>query len=196
MELIENAVPEKDVVLAEFNALRAEIIARQASAQGLLSIQLTAAGALFSLALSGTGRAAVLLVLPLITYMLAGRAVAHSYACLSIGTYIRTQLSPRVSGGLGWEQWIRSHRSSPKQYRGLDPQLISFPGISILALLGSFPYLASQKLSVTAVILWTAWLIGAVLAGSSARLVWKIRSDSFLLLGPAPAVGHGPDETP
>jgi hypothetical protein len=191
-----NVAPEKEIVLAEFNALRAEIIARQASAQSLLSIQLTAAGALFSLALSGAGRAAVLLVLPLITYMLAGRAVAHSYACLSIGTYIRTQLSPWVSGGLGWEQWIRSHRSSPKRYRGLDPQLISFPGISVLALLGSLPYLASQTWSVTAMILWTAWLIGVAFAGSSARLVWKIRSDSFLLLGPIPEVRHESDETP
>lgn len=107
----DDAWSEQDAALTEFNALRAEIIARHNSQQALLSIQLTAAGALFSLALSGAGRSAVLLILPLITYMLTGRHVAHSYANLSIGTYIRTELSRRVRGGLGWEQWLYGHRS-------------------------------------------------------------------------------------
>jgi len=176
----------QDAALAEFNALRAEIVARQNSQQGLLSIQLTATGALFSLALSGAGRAAVLLVLPLVSYMLAGRHVSHSYACLSIATYIRTRLSGRVTGGLGWEEWLRTHRSSPRSYRAVNPLFITFPGISSLALLSSVPYLASLSRSVTAVMLWTAWAAGLLLAVASARLVWRIRDDSFLLLGPSP----------
>ncbi|MEU7903528.1 hypothetical protein [Actinoplanes sp. NPDC049118] len=174
----------QEAVLAEFNALRAEIIARQNSAQGLLSIQLTAAGALFSLALSGSGRAAVLLILPLLTYMLAGRHVSHSYACLSIATYIRTELSGRIPGGLGWEEWLRTHRAKPRRYRVLNPLFISFPGISILAIVGSMPYLAAMHFSFTAVMLWAAWLADLALAGSAAHLVWRIRSDSFLWIGP------------
>lgn len=178
--------PGQDAAIAEFNALRAEIVARQNSQQGLLSIQLTAAGALFSLALSGAGRAAVLLVLPLVTYMLAGRHVSHSYACLSIATYIRTKLSSRVSGGLGWEEWLRAHRSTPRRYRALNPLVISFPGISILALLGSMSYLGTVPRSAAATMLWAAWLAGLALTTASARLVWKIRSDSFLWMGPTP----------
>jgi len=95
----------------------------------LLSIQLTAAGGVFSLALSGAGRAAVLLILPLITYMLAGRHVAHSYASASVGTYIRVEL--------------------------------------------------------TAGMLWLSWVLGVALTSASTRILWKIRTDSFLLTGPA-----------
>jgi hypothetical protein len=176
--------PGQDAAIVEFNALRAEIVARQNSQQALLSIQLTATGALFSLALSGAGRSAVLLVLPLVTYMLAGRHVSHSYACVSIAAYIRTQLSDRVSGGLGWEDWLRGHRSSPRRHRVVNPLFITFPGISLLALLGSVPYLGSLPGSATAAMLWTAWLAGIALTGLSARLVWTIRSDSFLWIGP------------
>ncbi|BBH65737.1 hypothetical protein ACTI_24220 [Actinoplanes sp. OR16] len=175
----------QESALNEFTALRAEIIARQNSQQGLLSIQLTAAGALFSLALSGAGRSAVLLILPLITYMLAGRHVSHSYACTNIGAYVRTRLSPRVGDGLGWEQWLVEHRTKASRSRSLNPLFITFPGISVLALLGSLPYLVTLRMSVTAVMLWAGRLAGVGLAWSAARLVWNVRGDSFLRSGPA-----------
>jgi hypothetical protein len=181
----EGAFPGQEGALAEFNALRAEIIARQNSQQGLLSIQLTATGAIFSLALSGAGHSAVLLVLPLITFMLSGRHVSHSYACLSIATYIRVELSDRVRDGLGWERWLQEHRSRSRKYRPLNPLFITFPGISVLALLGALPYLTASDASATAAMLWLCWVGGAALTLSSARLVWKVRGDSFLLLGPA-----------
>ncbi|MEU8001815.1 hypothetical protein AB0B66_11680 [Catellatospora sp. NPDC049111] len=174
----------QDGAIAEFTALREEIIARHNNQQSLLSIQLTAAGALFSLALSGADKAAVLLVLPLVTYMLAGRHVAHSYACHSIAAYISTELSGRVQGGLGWETWLQPRRLSPRRYPVLNPLSISFPGISVLALLGSLPFLASLSMSGTAAMLWAAWLVGVILTISSVRLVWKIRSDSFMWAGP------------
>ena len=152
----------------------------------LLSIQLTAAGGVFSLALSGAGRAAVLLILPLITYMLAGRHVAHSYASASIGTYIRVELSGRVRGGLGWEQWLQTHRSRPTRRNWTNnPLLITFPGISILALLGALPYLATLGASATAGMLWLSWVLGVALTSASTRILWKVRTDSFLLTGPA-----------
>jgi hypothetical protein len=183
---------EKDAVLAEFNALRAEIIARQNSQQGLLSIQLTAAGALFSLALAGAGRAAVLLILPLVTYMLAGRHVSHSYACMSIGAYIRTELSDRISGGLGWEAWLQTRRTVPQRHRVANPLFISFPGISALAIIGAASYLASLEFTARAAMLWAAWLAGLILSALTAELVWRVRTDSFLLMGPAAEPVNGP----
>ncbi|MEV4622474.1 hypothetical protein AB0J74_27660 [Asanoa sp. NPDC049573] len=171
----------QEAALAEFNALRTEIMGRQGNAQQLLSIQLTVSGALFSLALSSPGRSAVLLILPLITFMLAGRHVAHSYACLSIATYIRTELSSRVVGGLGWEEWLRSHRARPRRNQPFNPLFISFPGISALAIVGS---LVSVTPSHTSFLYWIAWLAGAALTLLSARLVRKVRHDSFLWIGP------------
>ncbi|GIF47172.1 hypothetical protein DFJ67_7203 [Asanoa ferruginea] len=176
----------QESALAEFNALRAEIMGRQTNTQQLLSIQLTVSGAVFSLALSSPGRSAVLLILPLITFMLAGRHVAHSYACLSIATYIRSELSPRVEGGLGWEEWLRSHRAIPRRHHPFNPLFISFPGISILATLGSLPHLASLTPSLASSLYWLGWLAGAALTVLSARLVQKVRHDSFLWLGPTP----------
>jgi hypothetical protein len=183
--LTDEGSPGQDAALAEFGALRAEIIARQNSQQGLLSIQLTATGALFSLALSGAGKAAVLLVLPLVTYMLAGRHVSHSYACHSIAAYIRAELSGRVPGGLGWEDWLLRHRSGPARSRTLSPLVITFPGISLLALMGSMPYLASLSTSFTTAMLWAAWLAGFAFTGLTARLISNIRTDSFLRIGPS-----------
>ncbi|GIF64096.1 hypothetical protein Ais01nite_21310 [Asanoa ishikariensis] len=182
----DDTVRSQETALAEFTALRAEIMARQNSQQALLSIQLTVAGALFSLALSSPGRATVLLILPLTTVMLAGRHVAHSYACLSIATYIRTELSPRVAGGLGWEEWLRAHREIPRRHRLLSPLFISFPAISALAIVGAFPYLVGLPPSPTSVSYWLGWTIGAALTVSSIRLVQKVRHDSFLWTGPTP----------
>jgi hypothetical protein len=184
--MAEAGLPGQEAALAEFNALRAGIIARQNSQQALLSIQLTAAGALFSLALSGAGRAAVLLILPVITYMLTGRHVAHSYACQSIGIYVRTELSGRVRGGLGWEEWLRLHRSSPRRWSPINPLFFTFPGISVLALLGSAAYVVGLEASDMAPVLWCGWLASALLTVASGRLTWKVRGDSFLWTGPTP----------
>ena len=146
----------QEAALTEFTALRAEIMVRQTNQQQLLSIQLTVSGAVFSLALSSPGRSAVLRILPLTTFMLAGRHVAHSYACLSIATYVRTGLSPRV------------------------------PGISAVAVVGSMIDLASATPSIVSSIQWLGWLAGCAFTVSSAGLTQKVRHDSFLWIGPTP----------
>ena len=170
-----NGVFGQEAALVEFTALRGEILGRQAHQHTLLALQLTIAGAIYSFALSGPGRTAVLLVIPFSTYMLASRYIAHSYATLNLGRYIREQLSGRVEGGLGWEQWLKNEDSGVRLFRGLDPLFISFPGVAALSLAGALPYVFRLRSPETAVWTWAIWAAGMVLSILTVHSIWKTR---------------------
>lgn len=171
---------ERETALVEFGAFRNEILSRQGHQHALLTVQIAVAGAIFSFALSAANRSTVLLVVPVATYMVTGRYVAHSFANRSIGRYIRTQLSVKLPGGLGWEEWLDQQRAAVRRFGGLDPLLISFPGVSVLAIVSVLPHLTGLEASLTSALLWAGWVLGIVLTAVSGRLVWRIRDDSFL----------------
>src|ERR1017187_7045855 len=98
-----------EACLAEFSALRDEILQRFATNWSVFALQLTAAAVIFSFALSSSGRTGFLLILPLTTYALAGRFMGNLLAINSIGTYIREVLGPRTRGALYWEDWLLKH---------------------------------------------------------------------------------------
>jgi hypothetical protein len=59
--------------LAEFAALRQEIAGRSSAQQNILALQLTTSGALFGFALAKSGRAGLLLIVPVVSYLLLTR---------------------------------------------------------------------------------------------------------------------------
>ena len=54
-EFTDDSYEDKDTALAEFNALRAEVLARITIQQNILTLQLGAAGAVLSFALASSG---------------------------------------------------------------------------------------------------------------------------------------------
>ena len=93
------------VMLAEYSALRAEVDRRANVQWNVLALQITSAGVIASLAISRVADIALLLVIPLSSYMLGSRYILHDYHIKLISRYIRDSLSGRLQGHLAWESW-------------------------------------------------------------------------------------------
>jgi len=166
--------------LAEFVALRQEIDDFRRAQFQILALQLTITGAVFGFVLSAANISALLLVLPISSYLLCGRYVAQHLGTLIDALYIRVELSPRIPGGLGWEAWRHgpavSRLGLPLQRRlwlSTIPLLLGFPGSAILALAWSASLFLplSGPLTPGEAGLAAVWLIGTTATVASAWLL-------------------------
>lgn len=138
--------------LAEFAALRDEIQERVRAQQQLMSLQLTGSAAVFGFALTQSGKAILLLIVPISSYLLCGRLVAQHFGTLRVAKYITEELSEQVPGGLRWEQWLRREPTTPHFFGSTLPLLLTFVGTGALSLA------------------WTARNVWVETAGSAPRL--------------------------
>ncbi len=148
MPEIENR--SSDGPLAEFAALRAEILQSQQMQWNSFALELTATAVIFSFALSNSARTPFLLILPPVTYALNNWNVRSLYNMERIGQYIRDELSNRVPGGLGWEEWHKDKDiPQPKRIIGGFSVYFPFPYIflaaSLAALVWTVPYISSAR---------------------------------------------------
>ncbi len=131
------------VMLAEYAALRAEVDRRANVQWNVLALQLTSAGVIASLAISHVSDIALLLVIPLSSYILGSRYILHDFQMKLISRYIRDSLSVRLRGSLAWESWKASQIPPDLHWRWrtvtgwnlLHPTRLAFEGIAWLALL-------------------------------------------------------------
>jgi hypothetical protein len=138
---------QKDGALAEFVALREEIVQLTSSQQSIYIFNLAAAGSIASFALSDADRGLSAFLVPPIGYLLAARYYNASLGVHHIGEYIRTELSPRVPGGLGWEAWVQ-RRAQDRVGRAAPfyVNLTAFLGPALLAWLVGLFSLITQDL--------------------------------------------------
>lgn len=131
------------VMLAEYAALRTEVDRRATVQWNVFALQITSAGVIASLALSHVSDIALLLVIPLSSYMLGGRYVLHDHHLKLISRYTRDSLSQRLGGNLAWESWKNSQtrrdggvRSwlTPTSWNMLHPTRMAFEGVAWLSL--------------------------------------------------------------
>ena len=167
-----------EMLLAEFAALRAEILQRTNMQWNIFALQLTAAGVVFSFALSNPSHTGFLLILPVITYALTGRYVSQYFGVQYAGAYIREVLEVRSKGKLNWEAWIRVQPPKVRALNWLNPLLIAFPGPAVIALASVTPYVwTSHNTSVgKRILLVTIWLLGVLITALSIRLITNIVS--------------------
>lgn len=134
------------VMLAEYSALRSEVDRRASVQWNVVALQITSAGVIASLAIAHVSDIALLLVIPLSSYMLGGRYILHDYYLKLISRYIRDSLSVRLGGNLVWESWKISQTESDTQPRRLPtpaawnllhPTRLAFEGVASLALLSA-----------------------------------------------------------
>ena len=132
------------VMLAEYAALRTEVDRRATVQWNVLALQLTSTGVIASLAISHASDIALLLVIPLSSYMLGSRYILHDFHLKLISRYIRDSLSGRLGGQLAWESWKISQITpdagprgwlSPAAWNLLHPTRLAFEGVAWLALL-------------------------------------------------------------
>jgi hypothetical protein len=160
-----------DGALAEFTALRQEILNRSTAQQNVLALQLSTSGALFGFALAKGSRATLLLIVPVLSYLLLTRYLMHTATISDISRYIRDELDGRVPGGLGWESYWRRQPSRLPLSWWRHPNTMLFPGSAGLALAWTahtvFKFDGLDQLGLTAV-----WLLEFAVTTYSIYLMW------------------------
>ncbi len=164
------------IMLAEYAALRTEVDRRATVQWNVLALQLTSTGVIASLAISHASDIALLLVIPLSSYMLGSRYILHDFHLKLISRYIRDSLSGRLGGHLAWESWKISQITSDTGPRGwltpaawnlLHPTRLAFEGVAWFALLTAAlaaPYNWRDNAPAWGLILGFAllWVLGAL----------------------------------
>lgn len=166
----------RDGPTAEFVALREEMQERFKAQQTLLSLQLTLVATIFGFAISQRGAEGLPLIVPFSSYLLCGRQVAQHFAGQRIARYITHELSSRVPGGLGWEQWLRSGERPLHLFGSTLPLLLTYTGASALGLAWTFGVVflrgglpLDSRLGLAAL-----WVLGFGAALLSTRLVLQM----------------------
>ena len=156
----------------------AEILQRSSLAWHVLALQLTAAGVIFSFALSNPSHTGFLLILPVITYALTGRYAAQYLGTENIGNYIREVIEVRANGELHWEEWNRAQPSTARTLTWLNPLFLVFPGVAVTALAWVAPYVwTSHNTGVgERVLIVLIWLVGIIITALSFHLSARIVS--------------------
>jgi hypothetical protein len=147
-------------ILAEYNALRTEMLHRIDMRQTLLTFTLVGAGSLLTIGLQNP---AILLIYPILAMFLELVWVQHDIRIGQIGEYIRQNIEGRLTG-LAWDSHLR------EQYKGSRaPRLVEiyayglFTVIPVLAVLLALPSLKFSPV--------TFVLLGADLAAEVVALV-------------------------
>jgi hypothetical protein len=169
---------DREMLLAEFAALRAEILHRSSLSWNIFALQLTAAGVVFSFALSNPSHTGFLLILPVISYALAGRYVSQSVATRTIGTYIREVLEVRAKGELHWETWNRARtRAELRILNWVNPYFLVFPGTAVIALAWVGPYVWEGHTSAgKRALIVIIWFIGIAVTALSIQMIARIQA--------------------
>lgn len=197
---------DNEILLAEFETLRTEILQRSNTQWNIFALQLTAAAVVFSFALSSSLHTGFLLVLPVVTYALSARYASHSLGIHKMGQYIRDVLEPRSGGQLQWETWTKQQPMRSRTLNWLNPLYLTFPGVATVSLAWVAPYVwTSQDASLgKRILVIVIWLIGIAATLLSFQMItgvvsrhwlpagWKrrIRSDRLSATGTGAGDGH------
>lgn len=165
---------DREIVLAEYTSLRQEIDARAGRQHNILTTQLFVAGAIFSYVLSNDDRAAVLLILPVTSYLLLGRFADQQHAMTRISTYIRDDLSRRAGGELRWDRWLQDHPREHIVSSWMVPMLLVFPGTALLALAGSTVHILTSPIGPSRWVYGAAWAVELLITATSVLIILRI----------------------
>jgi hypothetical protein len=83
-----------NALVAEFNAMRAEIIFRATSQASLMQINITAAGTIAVFALANTKYALAMVIIPILSPVLGIFWLDHDMTIMKLGTFIEKELKP------------------------------------------------------------------------------------------------------
>jgi uncharacterized membrane protein YfcA len=151
------------LLLAQYNALREEILKRVELRYQIVSLTLIVFGTTLSFGLQAHSSSTVLLY-PIIALFLAASWIHNGFGIKEIGNYIRDQIESTVGEDIiGWEHRVRSQR---KRLGGLGLSFLSaggvFIGTSLLAILTAVPLAKFDTIEILFFILATISLISSV----------------------------------
>jgi hypothetical protein len=112
------------LVVAEYSALREEIVKRKEIQYQLVTLALLVAGAFLTVGLQLGSPSGTLLVYPLLAVFIAGSWAQMDLRIGQLGEYIREKIEPLLPSHLGWETYLVAY---PKLSRfGLVRSLSAF----------------------------------------------------------------------
>lgn len=163
--------------MAEYVAMRAEILQCSQQMATLFNVLVAAVGVVLGVALRPNGNLpealVVMLVFPAVSYLTAVRYVYLYTGAVRIGTFINTELSAAASGALRWESWLSSSKDSVRASRrmwilrqGLA-DWVAFVGIAVVGLVGS-GYAIFWGQWTNRALLYIAWSFSVALTGLTA----------------------------
>ncbi len=171
-----------DVLLAEYNALRSEIVAHLTVQAAVVGLGLTALGVIVGLAANSAGdHKALLLVSPLSLFVVLIYA-AETYRSAMIEIFIYRHIWPRLEESLGelpsWERQAASERKPKLGVIGTS-LLIDVPAMAIFVLAGAGAQVAAWDLADP---LWWGGAVLLILSVAAmvrvARLIEKASADA------------------
>jgi hypothetical protein len=130
------------VLLAEYTSLRAEIERRRSMQWNAFALQFAATGAIAGVALSTVGNLALLLVIPVSSYLLGNRYILEDFYIELARGYLREKHGLRDR--LGWERWRPARMNAMAAagemwvsvgWKFFHPTRMAFEGVAVLALL-------------------------------------------------------------
>jgi hypothetical protein len=130
------------IMLAEYAALRTEIERRGTAQWSVFALQLASAGAIASVAISAASNLALLLLVPLSSYLLGSRYILHDFHIKLIRRYLRESLAERLAGHIQWESWRTAALAAPTTrgwfsitgWNVVHSTRLAFEGVGFLAL--------------------------------------------------------------
>jgi hypothetical protein len=168
-------------LLAEYSALRNEILQRLSGHWIMFAFQLTVTGVVFSFSLSSSSRTGFLLIIPIVSYAVSAEYLRNERMIRKLGEYIRLKLSTKIPGDdvLGWESWLLPKLGSESSIIWLSPLPVTAPGISLIALAWTANYIFSRAgiSIVDQCFLGLIWVLGFVVTLISFYNIWLYKRE-------------------
>lgn len=166
------------VLLAEYAALRTEVERRATAQWNVFALQLASAGAIASVAVSAAANLALLLLVPLSSYLFGSRYLLHDFHIKLIRRYLRESLAGRLDEHLQWESWRSAALAAPTSrgwfsvtgWNFVHPTRLAFEGVALLAVVAA-GIAAAYHWSLrpppwpVAAGFGAGWLLGAIVTG-------------------------------
>jgi hypothetical protein len=162
-----------DAALAEFEALRAEIISNMNSQAALAGLALTAVGVIVGLTVKEGASERLLLAIPPLTLFMVLLHTGSSYRLNIIGGYIRKDLWPYIRDRVGdqglpsWEARVAARQQSWRA--GPVAVFFNFPAMTILIAVSIFALIHVGRCEFFS---WAGWF--SVLASIVAPIVARV----------------------
>ncbi|MCK2241769.1 MULTISPECIES: hypothetical protein [unclassified Crossiella] len=134
------------MAIAEFTALRAELLKHIELQFQLVGVSVVALGTILSVGYQ-TKNAAIMSLYPVLAMILGLYWLNLAHAIMRCGTYIKTYLEPRMPAGhIGWEHYIRRNplRYDALGYWGVRGTFLGGSVATVLSTLGIIQWSASD----------------------------------------------------
>jgi len=159
-----------DLLLAEYKALRDEILKRMEMRHQFVFWGLMATGAFFTYAAARGVPASVPLLLPVYGFSLAWGWMHNDVRIAELGEYVQTEIESRVGDVKMWQAWKERRRGEQPETRFLGGLQLAAAGVfvsfQLLAMAVAYPRLGTT-------FEWSFFVMDAVLIGLTVFLVMR-----------------------